>query len=136
MDFYTYKASLDAKRGIDSVYDGDTVSNLVIDMGFKMKYINSFRIIGIDTPELRTKSKIEKAKGYQARNMLRLIIGNNDLAIQSISAKGTGKYGRVLGHLFVKNGDIWQNAGNELIKCGLAVEYWGGTKVKDWSKDD
>jgi micrococcal nuclease len=136
MDFYTYKASLDAKRGIDSIYDGDTISNLVIDMGFKMKYINSFRIIGIDTPELRTKSKIEKAKGYQARDMLRLIIGNNDLAIQSISAKGTGKYGRVLGHLFVKNGDIWQNAGSQLIKCGLAVEYWGGTKVKDWSKDD
>ena len=136
MDFYTYKASLDSKRGIDSVYDGDTISNLVIDMGFKMKYINSFRIIGIDTPELRTKSKIEKAKGYQARDMLRLIIGDNDLAIQSISKKGTGKYGRVLGHLFVKNGDIWQNAGSQLIKCGLAVEYWGGTKVKDWSKDD
>jgi len=135
MDFYTYKASLETKRGIDSVYDGDTVSNLVIDMGFKMKYINSFRIIGIDTPELRTKSKIEKAKGYQVRDMLRLIIGDNDLAIQSVSAKGTGKYGRVLGHLFVKNGDIWQNAGSELIKCGLAVEYWGGTKVKDWSKE-
>jgi len=135
MDFYTYKASLETKRGIDSVYDGDTVSNLVIDMGFKMKYINSFRIIGIDTPELRTKSSVEKAKGYQARDMLRLIIGDNDLAIQSVSAKGTGKYGRVLGHLFVKNGDIWQNAGSELIKCGLAVEYWGGTKVKDWSKE-
>ena len=27
------------------------------------------------------------------------------------------------------------NAGSELIKCGLAVEYWGGTKVKDWSKE-
>ena len=38
MDFYTYKASLETKRGIGSVYDGDTISNLVIDMGFKIKY--------------------------------------------------------------------------------------------------
>ena len=147
MDFYTYMAKLDSKRGINSVYDGDTISKLEVDLGFSIKYINSFRIMGIDTPELRTKSKIEKIKGYQAREMLRLMIGENQIAIRSITKKGTGKYGRLLGELYIhqsvdcdEEGNIvnhnWLNAGNKLIECGLAVAYDGGTKVKDWSKDE
>ena len=147
MNFYTYMAKLDDKKGIESVYDGDTITKLQVDLGFNMKYINSFRIIGIDTPELRTKSKIEKIKGYQARTMLRLLIGDKQLAIKSISKKGTGKYGRLLGELYIHDGvDLneegkitnhrWINAGLKMIDCGLAVPYDGGTKVKDWSKDE
>ena len=147
MDFHQYRAKLDRKKGIESVYDGDTITNLEIDMGFKIKYVNSFRLWGIDTPEIRTKSKIEKIKGYQARTMLSLLIGDKDLAIKSYSAKGTGKYGRVLGELFIHNGvrlneegeivsHRWLNAGYKLISCGLAVPYHGGTKSKDWSKDE
>lgn len=147
MNFYTYMAKLDDKRGIESVYDGDTISKLQVDLGFNLKYINSFRIIGIDTPEIRTRSKIEKVKGYQARTMLRLLIGTNQLAVQSISKKGTGKYGRLLGKLYIhqgvdldKEGNItnhkWLDAGQRLIDCGLAVVYDGGTKTKDWGADD
>jgi micrococcal nuclease len=146
MDFYTYMAKLDDKRGINSVYDGDTISKLQVNLGFNIKHINSLRIIGIDTPELRTKNKIEKIKGYQARDMLRLLIGDNQIAIKSISKKGTGKYGRLLGELYIhtgvnldKEGRIinhnWINAGNKLVECGLAVVYDGGTKTKDWSED-
>ena len=147
MDFYTYMAKLDDKKGIESVYDGDTISKLQVDLGFNLKYINSFRIIGIDTPEIRTRSRIEKIKGYQARTMLRLLIGNNQIAIKSISKKGTGKYGRLLGELYIHQGvdtnqegkiinHRWLNAGLKMIDCGLAVPYDGGTKVKDWSKDE
>jgi micrococcal nuclease len=132
---------------INSVYDGDTVSNLVIDMGFNMQHINSFRLWGIDTPELRTRNKTEKIKGYQARTMLRLLIGDKQLAIKSFSKKGTGKYGRILGELYIYNGvnedaegniinTKWMNAGLKLIDCGLAVPYYGGTKVKDWGEDE
>ena len=146
MNFYTYTAKLDSKRGINSVYDGDTISKLEVDLGFSIKYINSFRLIGIDTPEIRTKSKIEKIKGYQAREMLRLMIGERALAIRSITKKGTGKYGRLLGELYIHQGvelddegniinHNWLNAGNKLIECGLAVVYDGGTKTKDWSED-
>ena len=147
LGFYTYMAKLDDSRGINSVYDGDTISKLQVDLGFNLKYINSLRIIGIDTPELRTKSKIEKIKGYQARDMLRLLIGKNMLAVRSVSKKGTGKYGRLLGELYIhqgvdldKEGKIinhkWINAGEKLIECGLAVAYDGGTKTKDWSEDE
>ena len=147
MDFYTYMAKLDDKRGIGSVYDGDTISKLQVDLGFNIRHVNSFRIIGIDTPELRTKNKIEKIKGYQARDILRLLIGDKQIAIKSVGKKGTGKYGRLLGELYIHNGvDLdadgrivnhkWINAGYKLIDCGLAVPYYGGTKVKDWNKDD
>ena len=146
MDFYTYMVKLDEKRGINSVYDGDTISKLQVNLGFNIIHINSLRIIGIDTPELRTKNKIEKIKGYQARDMLRLLIGDNQIAIKSISKKGTGKYGRLLGELYIhegvnldKEGRIinhnWINAGNKLVECGLAVVYDGGTKTKDWGED-
>ena len=148
---YIFKAKLNnglarGKKGIDTIYDGDTISKMILDLGFNRYMVSTVRIIGIDTPELRTKSQTEKAKGYQARDMLRLLIGNNDMVFESINAKGTGKYGRALGHIWVCTGaDVddkgkiigkkWVNAGNELIKCGLAVEYWGGTKVKDWNED-
>ena len=146
MEFYTYMAKLDSKRGINSVYDGDTVSKLEVDLGYNIKHINSLRIIGIDTPELRTKNKVEKIKGYQARDMLRLLIGERQLAIKSVTIKGTGKYGRLLGELYIHQGvDLddegkitnhrWLNAGNKLIECGLAVAYDGGTKTKDWGMD-
>ena len=135
MDFYTYKARLNDK-GLDSVYDGDTISKLIIDTGFNTFKISSFRLLGIDTPEIRTKSQIEKTKGYQARDLLRTLIGDNQIAIKSISAKGTGKYGRVLGELYIANGpDAWMNAGFKLIDVGMAVPYYGGTKTKDWSED-
>ena len=147
MDFYTYRAKLNPVKGINSVYDGDTISKLVIDVGFNIQHINSVRLWGIDTPEIRTRNKTEKIKGYQARTMLRLLIGDKPLAIKSFSKKGTGKYGRVLGELHIYNGvnedaegniinTKWINAGLKLIDCGLAVPYYGGTKVKDWGEDE
>ena len=95
---YIFKAKLNnglarGKTGIDTIYDGDTISKMILDLGFNRYMVSTVRIIGIDTPELRTKSQTEKAKGYQARDMLRLLIGNNDMVFESINAKGTGKYG-------------------------------------------
>ena len=46
-----------------------------------------------------------------------------------LESQGRGKYGRILGVLW----DFDDNSINEkLIDAGLAVEYWGGTKVKVW----
>ena len=148
---YLYPAKLNnglgrGRTGLESVYDGDTVSNMILDLGFNRYMVTSVRLLGIDTPELRTKSKVEKIKGYQARDMLRILIGENDLIFESVSKKGTGKYGRALGNLWINTGvkydedgritqKIWDNAGDKLIECGLAVAYDGGTKAKDWSKD-
>lgn len=145
---YLYPAKLNnglhrGKQGLDSVYDGDTVSNMILDLGFNRYMVTSVRLLGIDTPEIRTKSKIEKIKGYQARDMLRLLIADKEMIFESVSRKGTGKYGRALGILWVNTGvklddegnileKIWENVTDKLIECGLAVPYDGGTKLKNW----
>ena len=47
------------------IVDGDTV-DLDVDLGFKTRRKDRFRLEGIDTPEVRTKDKIEKAAGLAA----------------------------------------------------------------------
>jgi endonuclease YncB( thermonuclease family) len=46
-----------------------------------------------------------------------------------LESQGRGKYGRILGVLWDFNGN---SINAKLIDAGLAVEYWGGTKVKIW----
>ena len=52
-----------------SVYDGDTVK-CVFPLNNKF-YKWNCRINGIDTPEIRTRSKLEKEMGFKARDFLR-----------------------------------------------------------------
>ena len=78
---------------ITSVYDGDTVTGDV-DLGFGIWiFKQKFRLLGIDTPELRTKDEEEKKRGYAARDRLRELILGKTVRIRSF---GKGKYGRWL----------------------------------------
>ena len=54
---------------IVSVYDGDTVKAIFPLNGVMYKW--NCRLGGVDTPELRTKSDIEKKHGYFVRDQLR-----------------------------------------------------------------
>ena len=75
---------------ITSVYDGDTVTGDV-DLGFGIWIKKQkFRLMGIDTPEIRTKDKDEKVRGYEARDRLRELILGKTVRIRSF---GKGKYG-------------------------------------------
>lgn len=79
------------------VYDGDTVT-ADVDLGFYTWLKNQkFRLIDINTPEIRTKDKDEKKRGYAARDFLREILKD---AKCSIKCKGKGKYGRWLVELY------------------------------------
>ena len=120
---YIYPAKLNnglarGKQGLESVYDGDTVSKMILDLGFNRYMVTSVRLLGIDTPELRggSKTQTEKIKGYQARDMLRLIISDNDLLFESLDRKGTGKYGRALGNLWVATGATLDDDGKIIGK--------------------
>ena len=46
-----------------------------------------------------------------------------------LESQGRGKYGRILGVLWDFDGN---SINQKLVDAGLAVEYWGGTKVKVW----
>ena len=105
--------------------DGDTCDAL-IDLGFDTFVKKRIRFFGVDTWESRTRNKEEKVKGLAAKEYVKDLLENSDDGKFSIISHGVGKYGRVLGELFVKG---HKKSVNELLKeNGHAYEYDGGKK--------
>ena len=110
-----------------SVYDGDTCT-CVVDLGFKTQVRIKVRLVGIDTPEIRTKDLKEKEKGIFTRDWLRERILNKKVLLHT---KEKGKFGRWLGVVWPieENLPMFENSYNKtLINEGLAKEYWGGKR--------
>ena len=121
---YTYKAKL------DRVVDGDTI-DVNIDLGFDISVKKRVRFTGINTPESRTRDLEEKKLGLAAKDRVESILAENDSFI--IESKKLGKFGRVLGEVFVNVVDSVESEEdislNELLKTeGNAVEYHGGKR--------
>ena len=110
------------------VIDGDTV-DVDIDLGFGIWQKNErVRIMGIDTPESRTRDKIEKKFGLAAKAKLKSLLGPKPVLQTTISKKGEdmkGKFGRVLGD-FLVDGKLVTEI---MCKTGHAVPYFGGAKA-------
>jgi endonuclease YncB( thermonuclease family) len=105
------------------VYDGDTITvATVFSWDPKVAYRFSVRILGIDTPEKRTKDDDEKYVAEVAQKFVADRILNTFVTLQNVS---TDKYGRLLANVFTESGE---SIGDELIKNNLAVTYDGGTK--------
>jgi len=60
------------------------------------------------------------------------IKGDNELVIRTELKGGVGKYGRLLGWLYV--GDSLVSLNEQMIQQGYAWEYDGGTKKKDFEE--
>ena len=122
---------------IDKVLDGDTI-DVTIDLGFDLYKKERVRVAGVDTPEKRTRDLEEKALGIDATNWLKkkledTIAGDGDeLAIRTELVGGMGKYGRLLGWLYINEDTISLN--EQMITEGYAWEYDGGTKQKDFEQ--
>ena len=121
---------------IDRVLDGDTI-DVTIDLGFDLYKKERVRVAGVDTPEKRTKDLEEKELGIHATNWLKdklegAISGDDDLVIRTELVGGVGKYGRLLGWLYVGDGELSLN--EMMIAEGYAWPYDGGTKKKDFEE--
>jgi len=119
---------------IVKVLDGDTI-DVLIDLGFDLFKKERVRIAGVDTPEKRTRDLEEKALGIDATNWLKeklteTIKGDEELLIRTELKGGVGKYGRLLGWLYIGDADVSLN--EQMITEGYAWEYDGGTKQKDF----
>ena len=116
---YEYVAKL------DRVVDGDT-ADAMIDLGFNTWVKKRIRFKGVDTWECRTRDLDEKKKGLAAKAFTKELLENSDDGKFALRSHGVGKYGRVLGELFVKG---HEKSVNELLKeNGHAYEYDGGKK--------
>ena len=121
---------------IKKVLDGDTI-DVIIDLGFDLAKTERVRIAGVDTPEKRTRDLEEKALGLDATNWLKgkleeTIKGDEELVIRTELVGGVGKYGRLLGWLYVGESNISLN--ELMIEEGYAWEYDGGTKQKNFEE--
>ena len=121
---------------INRVVDGDTI-DVTIDLGFDLFKKERVRVAGVDTPEKRTRNLEEKALGIDATNWLKkkledTIDGDEELTIRTELKGGVGKYGRLLGWLYI--GDEIVSLNEQMIDEGYAWEYDGGTKQKDFEE--
>ena len=121
---------------IVKVLDGDTI-DVIIDLGFDLYKKERVRIAGVDTPEKRTRNLEEKALGIDATNWLKkeledVLAGDDELIVRTDLHGGTGKYGRLLGWLYV--GDEQVSLNEQMITQGYAHAYDGGTKDMNLEK--
>ena len=111
------------------VVDGDTV-DVDIDLGFGVwMHKERVRMMGIDTPESRTRDKVEKAFGLASKARLKdlLPIGSIQILKTEIDKGGEdkkGKFGRILGDFLIDD----RRATDILVEEGHAVAYFGGSK--------
>jgi micrococcal nuclease len=119
MDKHIYSAK------VVRVVDGDT-ADAMIDLGFDTWVKKRIRFYGVDTWESRTRNLEEKKKGLAAKDYVKDLLENSDEGKFLLKSHGVGKYGRVLGELFVKGEE---KSVNELLKeNGHAYEYHGEKK--------
>jgi len=125
---YEYRAK------VIKVVDGDTV-DVDIDLGFGISLNNErVRIMGIDTPESRTRDKVEKKFGLASKTRLKELLGKTTVLKTQINKKGEdmkGKFGRVLGDFVTENGKMVTDI---LVEEGHAVAYFGGSKEEIQAK--
>ena len=114
---YRYKVS------VVKVVDGDTI-DVDIDLGFGMTYKKQrVRMLGIDTPESRTRDLVEKKFGKASKTHLKSILESGGIQLVS---HDKGKFGRILGELFI--GDSSYSINQQMIDEHHAVAYTGGNK--------
>ena len=139
LDPWIYNARL--IKGVD----GDT-ADAWIDLGFSISVKKRIRFVNVDTWESRTRDLEEKKKGLLAKARNKELLEQGVFKLKSF---GTGKYGRVLGEVFVSpdvvgehitecianpeskidlSSDGWVSVNDILMEEGHAYEYDGGKK--------
>jgi len=119
---YEYKCK------IIKIVDGDTV-DVDIDLGFGVWLKNErVRIMGIDTPESRTRDKVEKIFGLASKDRLKELL-TKDIILKTFASKQgedmKGKFGRILGDFIVGDKMVTEI----MIAEGHAVKYHGQNKA-------
>lgn len=118
------------------VYDCDTIT-----IATKFPYLTTLnesntiyrfhvRLLGIDTPEMKTKNEDEKTIAHMAQKTLSELILNKNVSLKNTSLD---KYGRILANVYMENG---VELSKWAIENRFAVFYDGGTKKppKSWTE--
>ena len=106
------------------VVDGDTI-DVDIDLGFGVwMHRERVRIMGIDTPESRTRDLVEKQFGLAAKEYVKTLMPVGSMQIIKTQKDKTGKFGRILGDFELEGGMFTEI----MIDNHHAVAYNGQNK--------
>ena len=106
------------------IVDGDTV-DVDIDLGFGIwMHRERIRVMGIDTPESRTRDLTEKAFGLAAKEFVKSLMPIGSMQIIKTQKDKTGKFGRVLGDFIIEDKLLTEH----MIENYHAVPYHGENK--------
>jgi len=112
------KTNFEYDAHVYDVYDGDTF-RAVVDLGFGVTIRRTFRLYGVDTPEMRGD---EREEGIRVRDHVRDLILDKDIIIKTHKDK-TGKYGRYLAEVICTNESGGQiHLAPHLMGLEMAVE--------------
>ena len=126
---------------VEKVVDGDTI-DAVLDLGFDVGIRARIRLLGMDTPESRTRDLEEKFYGKLSTAALKswlhwAIMSDRDdieIKLRCPEADSRGKFGRILGELWInctadgQEFSGWTNLNKWMCESGYAVGYFGGSK--------
>ena len=115
---------------IEKIIDGDTI-DVTLDLGFDVCTRQRVRLLGIDTPESRTRDLEEKKYGLLAKKKLRewclkaVASDRDDIEIQLRCPEkdSRGKFGRILAEVWVSEDGQWTNVNKWLCDNAFAVPY-------------
>jgi len=121
---------------LEKVVDGDTI-DVTIDLGFDVCTKQRVRLLGIDTPESRTRDLEEKKFGLISKKKLKewclkaVESEKDDIEIQlrCPEADSRGKFGRILAEVWVSEDGNWTNVNRWMCENGYAVPYTGQNKA-------
>jgi endonuclease YncB( thermonuclease family) len=106
------------------VYDGDTFHlGVVLPPPYGATRF-CIRLLGVDTPELRSRDSAEKALAREARDIVKKVILNK---IVTVNVSQYDKYGRILARITTPSGE---DLSQHLIAEKVAVYYDGGKKTR------
>tara|TARA_B100001996_G_scaffold346621_1_gene303677 strand:+ start:1504 stop:1974 length:471 start_codon:yes stop_codon:yes gene_type:complete len=121
---------------LEKVVDGDTI-DVVINLGFDVCTKQRVRLLGIDTPESRTRDLEEKKFGLLSKKKLKewclkaVESEKDDIEIQlrCPEADSRGKFGRILAEIWVSEDGEWTNVNEWMCENNYAVPYVGQNKA-------
>lgn len=112
--------------------DGDTV-DVDIDLGFSTVLKKQrVRLMGIDTPESRTRDLVEKKFGKASKKHLKSLLESAESL--SLISHDKGKFGRILGTIIAHHTEghpVFEteiNINDQMIEDNHAVRYTGESK--------
>jgi|TARA_Y100000289_G_C3910065_1_gene144112 micrococcal nuclease len=121
---------------LEKVVDGDTI-DVSIDLGFDVCTKQRVRLLGIDTPESRTRDLTEKKFGLLSKKKLRewclkAVASEKDdieIELRCPEKDSRGKFGRILAEVWVSEDGEWTNVNKWMCDNGFAVPYTGQNKA-------